>query len=160
MVTFPTFLTMIVGDHPRIPLLFGVMRKQQPVSIVLKFHGNGVKSLTLIKAAKEKKIVKWTGRKFLMWLLKSKMLYNICTNVAAKRFSINYLSSHLCILYLRGCICPTARVGLKKLEFLLISDEFHYSLSGFFVTMIIQRINLRKRKFPVSVKPCYSWQNH
>ena len=84
---------MIVGDHPRIPLLFGVMRKQQPVSIVLKFHGNGVKSLTLIKAAKEKKIVKWTGRKFLMWLLKSQMLYNICTNVAAKRFSINYLSS-------------------------------------------------------------------
>lgn len=44
-----------LGDHPGIPLLFGVMLKQQPVSIVLKFHGNGHKSLTLIKETKEKK---------------------------------------------------------------------------------------------------------
>ena len=47
-----------LGDHPGIPLLFGVVLQQQPVSIVLKFHGSGDNSLTLIKAAKEKKIAK------------------------------------------------------------------------------------------------------
>lgn len=47
-----------LGDHPGIPLLFGVVLQQQPVSIVLKFHGSGDNNLTLIKAAKEKKIAK------------------------------------------------------------------------------------------------------
>lgn len=40
-----------LGDHPGIPLLFVVMFKQQPLSIVLKFHGDGSESVTLYKAA-------------------------------------------------------------------------------------------------------------
>ena len=47
-----------LGDHPGISLLFGVISQQQPVSIVLKFHGNGSESLTLFKAAKKRKIAK------------------------------------------------------------------------------------------------------
>ena len=45
-----------LGDHPGIPLLFGVCLKEKPVSIVLKFHGDGGKSLTIFKAAKNKQI--------------------------------------------------------------------------------------------------------
>ena len=29
-----------LGDHPGIPLLFGVCLKEKPVSIVMKFHGD------------------------------------------------------------------------------------------------------------------------
>ena len=45
-----------LGDHPGIPLLFGVISQQHPVSIVLKFHGDRRESLTLFKAAKKRKI--------------------------------------------------------------------------------------------------------
>ena len=41
-----------LGDHPGIPLLFGVCLKEKPVSIVMKFHGDGKDSLTVYKAAK------------------------------------------------------------------------------------------------------------
>ena len=45
-----------LGDHPGIPLLFGVMLQQPSVvAIVFKFHGEDEKSLTMYKAAKEKK---------------------------------------------------------------------------------------------------------
>ena len=47
-----------LGDHPGIPLLFGVISQQRPVSIMLKFHGNGSESLTLFKATKKRKIAK------------------------------------------------------------------------------------------------------
>ena len=30
-----------LGDHPGIPLLFGVCLEEVPVSIVLKFYGDG-----------------------------------------------------------------------------------------------------------------------
>ena len=43
-----------LGDHPGIPLLFGVSLKGVPVSLVLKFHGNGDESLAVNKAAKNK----------------------------------------------------------------------------------------------------------
>ena len=39
------------GDHPGIPLLFGVVLKKKPVSLVLKYHGEGSESLTVYKAA-------------------------------------------------------------------------------------------------------------
>ena len=39
------------GDHPGIPLLFGVVLKKKPVSLVLKYHGEGGESLTVYKAA-------------------------------------------------------------------------------------------------------------
>ena len=45
-----------LGDHPGIPLLFGVMLQQPVVGIVFQFHGENDRSLTLYKAAKEKKI--------------------------------------------------------------------------------------------------------
>ena len=41
-----------LGDHPGIPLLFGVCLKEKPMSIVMKFHGDGKDSLTVYKAAK------------------------------------------------------------------------------------------------------------
>ena len=41
-----------LGDHPGIPFLFGVCLKEKPVSIVMKFHGDGKDSLTVYKAAK------------------------------------------------------------------------------------------------------------
>lgn len=34
-----------LGEHPGIPLLFGVVLQQQPVGIVLKFHGSGETAL-------------------------------------------------------------------------------------------------------------------
>ena len=52
-----------LGDHPGIPLLFGAKSQQQPVSIMLKFHGNGSKSLTLLNAAKKRKIAKEDWKK-------------------------------------------------------------------------------------------------
>ena len=41
-----------LGDHPGIPLLFGVVLKKELVSLVLKYHGDGGESLTVYKAAK------------------------------------------------------------------------------------------------------------
>ena len=43
-----------LGDHPGIPLLFGVMLQQPIVALVFQFHGENDRSLTLYKAAKEK----------------------------------------------------------------------------------------------------------
>ena len=43
-------------DNPGIPLLFGVMLKQKPVSLVLQFHGDGMESTTLYKAATRREI--------------------------------------------------------------------------------------------------------
>lgn len=48
-----------LGDHPGIPLLFGVMLKQPVVGIIFQFHGDDDRSLTLYKAATEKK---WTEK--------------------------------------------------------------------------------------------------
>ena len=53
-----------LGDHPGIPWLFGLCTVKMPVSIVLKFHGDGDgdESCTVYKAAKGKKITekkKW-----------------------------------------------------------------------------------------------------
>ena len=45
-----------LGDHPGIPLFFGVCLKEKPVSIVMKFHGDGKDSLTVYKASKNKLI--------------------------------------------------------------------------------------------------------
>ena len=42
-----------LGDHPGIPLLFGVMLQQRKVGIIMQFHGNeDGQSLTIYKAAK------------------------------------------------------------------------------------------------------------
>ena len=41
-------------DHHGLPLLFGVCLNEMPVSIVLKFNGEGNESLTIYKAAKTK----------------------------------------------------------------------------------------------------------
>ena len=45
---------MKLGDHPGIALSFGVCLKEKPISIVIKFHGDGKESVTLYKAAKTK----------------------------------------------------------------------------------------------------------
>jgi len=42
-----------LGDHPGIPLLFGVILEQPTVGIVLQFHGDDEGSMTVYKAAKE-----------------------------------------------------------------------------------------------------------
>ena len=44
-----------LGDHPGIPLLFGVILQNVPISIVLQFHSQGEGAL--FKAAKEQKIM-------------------------------------------------------------------------------------------------------
>lgn len=44
------------GDHPGIPLFFGVVLKKKPVSLVLKYHGEGGESLTVYKAAKNSSV--------------------------------------------------------------------------------------------------------
>lgn len=53
-----------LGDHPGIPWLFGVCTAKMPVSIVMKFHNDGEESVTIYKAAKDKKVAearKWNG---------------------------------------------------------------------------------------------------
>ena len=53
-----------LGDHPGIPWLFGVCTTKMPVSIVMKFHNDGEESVTIYKAAKDKKVAeakKWNG---------------------------------------------------------------------------------------------------
>ena len=45
-----------LGDHPGIPLLFGVVLKKKLVSLVLKYHGDGGESLTVYKAAKNSSV--------------------------------------------------------------------------------------------------------
>lgn len=44
-----------LGDHPGMPVLFGVVLKNQPANI-LKFYMDGNESLTLFKAAKKEKM--------------------------------------------------------------------------------------------------------
>ena len=55
-----------LGDHPGLPFLIGVMLKK-PVSIWLKFHGDGEESLTVYKAAKEGKIKEESQWKEILW---------------------------------------------------------------------------------------------
>ena len=55
-----------LGDHPGIPFLIGIMLKK-PVSIRLKFHGNGDESLTVYKAAKGGKIKEESQWKEVLW---------------------------------------------------------------------------------------------
>ena len=43
-----------LGDHEGLPLLYGMITKTQPMALVLQFHGNNKKALTLYKAAEEK----------------------------------------------------------------------------------------------------------
>ena len=53
-----------LGDHPGIPWLLGVCTVKMPVSIVMKFHNDGEESVTIYKAAKDKKVAeakKWNG---------------------------------------------------------------------------------------------------
>ena len=45
-----------LGDHPGLPLLYGVSTDDIPVSLVLKFHGEGGESLTIYKATKYDKV--------------------------------------------------------------------------------------------------------
>ena len=55
-----------LGDHPGIPFLIGVTLKK-PVSLWLKFHGDGEESLTVYKAAKEGKIKEESQWKEILW---------------------------------------------------------------------------------------------
>jgi len=50
-----------LGDHPGIPLLFGISLKEMPVSIALKFHGDSGESLTVYKAAKNNNVSEQKG---------------------------------------------------------------------------------------------------
>jgi serine/threonine protein kinase len=47
-----------LGDHPGLPLLFGVCSDNVPYSIVLQFHGTETGNLTLLMAAKKKQFNK------------------------------------------------------------------------------------------------------
>jgi len=42
-----------LGDHPGIPLLFGIIFEQPTIGIVLQFHGDDEGSMTVYTAAKE-----------------------------------------------------------------------------------------------------------
>ena len=52
-----------LGDHPGLPLLFGVQTKIIPYSLVLQFHGHKDTSLTIYKASYKKKLSndEWKG---------------------------------------------------------------------------------------------------
>lgn len=45
-----------LGDHPGLPLLFGVQTRSLPYQLILQFHGEKDESLTLDKAAKKSKL--------------------------------------------------------------------------------------------------------
>ena len=45
-----------LGDHPGIPLLFGVILQNEPISIVLQFHGQGEKALPYSRPPRKKKL--------------------------------------------------------------------------------------------------------
>ncbi|XP_031553462.1 probable serine/threonine-protein kinase DDB_G0280717 [Actinia tenebrosa] len=47
-----------LGDHPGLPLLFGICSKSTPYRLVLQFHGNGCDSLTLLRALHSKLVAK------------------------------------------------------------------------------------------------------
>jgi serine/threonine protein kinase len=46
-----------LGDHPGLPLLFGMCSRSQPFKLVLQFHGEGNISLTISRAPYSRKIV-------------------------------------------------------------------------------------------------------
>lgn len=47
-----------LGDHPGLPLFFGVVTKNQPMQLVTQFHGEKNHSLTLSTAIRKKKMEK------------------------------------------------------------------------------------------------------
>lgn len=44
----------MLGDHPNLPFLFGVMTQREPYALVMQFHGTGEESITLHKVVKER----------------------------------------------------------------------------------------------------------
>ena len=47
-----------LGDHRNLPLLFGIVTKNEPLQLVTQFHGNKGQSFTLSTATKKKKFDK------------------------------------------------------------------------------------------------------
>ena len=47
-----------LGDHPGLPLLFGVCSLHHPFKLIIQFHGVGTKRLTLLKAVRQKLLSK------------------------------------------------------------------------------------------------------
>jgi len=45
-----------LGDHPGLPLLFGVCSRNQPYKLILQFHGEAQSSLTIARALHSKRI--------------------------------------------------------------------------------------------------------
>ena len=44
----------MLGDHPNLPFLFGVVTQREPYALVMQFHGTGEESITLHKVVKER----------------------------------------------------------------------------------------------------------
>lgn len=44
----------LLGDHPNLPFLFGVLTRSEPFALVMQFHGTGEESITLHKVVKER----------------------------------------------------------------------------------------------------------
>ena len=44
----------LLGDHPNLPFLFGVLTWSEPFALVMQFHGAGEESVTLHKVVKER----------------------------------------------------------------------------------------------------------
>lgn len=64
----------MLGDHPNLPLLFGVMPQREPYTLVMQFHGTGEEGITLHKVAKER-----TFNKQLMAKVFTFMTGELCT---------------------------------------------------------------------------------
>jgi len=47
-----------LGDHPGLPLLFGICSNCTPYQLILQFHGDGINSITIAKALYSKAITK------------------------------------------------------------------------------------------------------
>ena len=43
----------MLGDHPNLPFLFGVVTQREPYTLVMQFHGTGEESITLHNVVKE-----------------------------------------------------------------------------------------------------------
>ena len=44
----------MLGEHPNLPFLFGVVTQRAPCALVMQFHGTGEESITLHKVVKER----------------------------------------------------------------------------------------------------------
>ncbi|KAK3741668.1 hypothetical protein QZH41_016248 [Actinostola sp. cb2023] len=86
-----------LGDHPGLPLLFGVCSRNQPYKLILQFHGETQSSLTIARALHSKRIT--TKRE---WDVIVKMSAEALHHVHSMGFLHNDLKSNNILLEKRG----------------------------------------------------------